>query len=66
VTWHGDKVVVGLLCHVRGGERKVGQGCLPWCSEMNNDDQRRILVVVDHLVATSLLATWHLNSVMET
>jgi hypothetical protein len=56
----------GLLCRVRGGERKVGRGCLPWCFEINNNDQRRISVVVGRLVATSLSATWHLDSVMET
>jgi hypothetical protein len=53
VTWQGDEVVVGWPWVVvpcltlpfrrpmsqRGGERKVGRGYLPWCSETNNNDQ---------------------------
>ena len=37
-------------------------GLLTMCP--NNDDERRILVIVRRLVATSLGATWHLDLVL--
>jgi len=43
----------------------VGWGYSPWHPKLHNDDERRMSLVVRHLVATSLTAMWHLDAMLE-
>jgi len=66
IAWLCRGVIISLSClSARWAGKKVGRGCLPCCFKMRSDDERRISVVVRRLVATSLLATWHLVSVVD-
>ena len=68
-------VVVPLVGHVvvplsscvsaRWVGMNVGWGYSPWHPRVHNDDERRMSVIVRHLVATSPTATWHLDPMLE-
>ena len=66
IAWLCRGIVISSSClSARWAGKKVGRGCLPCCFKMRSDDERRISVVIHHLVATSLSATWHLVSVLD-
>jgi len=46
-----------------GGRREVDGVLTVAHRKIYDDNERRLLVVIRHLVATSLWATWHLDSV---
>ena len=55
-----------LLCAVvvGGGVEGKSMGYSPWHCKIYNNNERRLAVIVHHLVATSPRVMWHLDSVI--